>query len=402
MDEALSTFLSEVRLPRLEAVEIPIYDALGRVLAEDAVSNEDLPPFDRSAVDGYALRACDTFEASQLKPTMLKLTESDQVEANEAKEIWTGNTLPDGADAVVMLEYTRKVDGGIELLNLINPSENVSKKGEDVRKGDVAVKAGTRLKPHHIGMLAALGMTCLKVVRQPKVAILSTGGELVEPGEKPKPDQIINTNRLILSGMCRELSADPVDLGITKDDANEIEAKIRRGLEEADLVITTGGTSVGYPDLVPTVVSRLGSPGIIVHGVAMRPGTPTALAAIDNKPIFILSGYPVAAMMGFETFVRPVILKLSGVGSEPRPVLGAKLTRRVASALGRRVFLRVYAFRKNGQFYAEPIRTKGSGVLSTMIKANGYVTIPENREGLEEGETVIVHLFDKIGEEKVV
>ena len=163
------------------------------------------------------------------------------------------------------------------------------------------------------------------------------------------------------------------------------------------MVITTGGTSVGYADLVPAAVNQIGKPGIVVHGVTMRPGMPTALAVLNGKPVFVLSGNPVAAMIGFEVFVKPVLLKLLGIENEPRPLLKAKLTRRVSSELGRRVFLRVYAFEREGDFFAEPIRVRGSGILSTMTKANGYVIIPENYEVLEEGEWVLVHLFDKIG-----
>jgi len=265
-----------------------------------------------------------------------------------------------------------------------------------VQRGETAIKAGTRLKPHHVGLLAALGATHVNVVKKPKVAILSTGNELVELGRKAKPNQIVDSNKLIFSSMCQELGAEPLDLGIAKDDLGEISIKIREGLQRADVVITTGGTSVGYPDLVPAAVNQSGAPGVIVHGIAMRPGMPTALAVLQGKPVFILSGNPVAAMMGFEVFARPLILRLLGIESESRPVLKAKLTRKVASVLGRRVFLRVTVFERNGEFFAEPVRIKGAGVLSTMTKANGYVTIPENREALEEGESVIVHLFDKI------
>ena len=395
IDEALSTFVKKLKPERLGFERISIQAALGRVTAEDIQAKNDLPPFDRSAVDGYAVRARDTFEASQFSPKFLKLTENE-VHENEAREIWTGNPLPKGADAAVMLEYTKKAGGKIEVEIPVTPGGNVSKRGEDVQKGKVAIKAGTRLKPHHLGLVAALGTTYVKVVKKPKVAILSTGNELVELGHKAAPNQIVDTNRLIFSSMCQDLGAEPLNLGIAKDNLEEIGAKIREGLEKADVVITTGGTSVGYLDLVPTVVNQIGAPGVIVHGIAMRPGMPTALAILQGKPVFILSGNPVAAMIGFEVFARPLLLKLLGVDSEPRSVLEARLTRRVASALGRRVFLRVSVFERDGKFFAEPVRIKGSGVISTMTKANGYVIIPENREGLEEGESAIVHLFDKI------
>jgi molybdopterin molybdotransferase len=397
IDEALSILLKKLKPERLESEQISIHTASGRVTAEDFQAKNDLPPFDRSAVDGYAVKAQDTFGASQFNPKTLKLTENEGVREGEARQIWTGNPLPRGADSVIMLEYTKRITEKIEVGITVTPGGNVSKKGEDVQRGEVVIRAGTRLKPHHLGLFAALGATRVDVVKKPKVAILSTGNELVELGHKPKPSQIVETNRLILSSMCQELGAEPLDLGIAKDDLKEISAKIREGLERADVVITTGGTSVGYPDLVPMAVNQIGTPGVIVHGVAMRPGMPTALASLQGKPVFILSGNPVAAMIGFEVFARPLLLKLLGVEREPRSTLKARLTRRVASALGRRVFLRVRVFERNGEFFAEPVRIKGAGVLSTMTKANGYVKIPENREGLEEGESVIVHLFDKIG-----
>jgi len=396
IDEAFSIFLKKLKSERLGPERISIRSALGRVTAEDVLAENDLPPFDRSAVDGYALRAKDTFEASQFSPKVLKLTENKEIYENEAREIWTGNPLPKGADAAVMLEYTKRVGGKIEVGIAVTPGENVSKRGEDVQKGKVAIKARTRLKSHHLGLLAALGATYIKVVKKPKVAIISTGNELVELGHEAAPNQIVDTNRLIFSSMCQELGAEPLDLGIAKDNLEEIGAKICEGLEKADVVITTGGTSVGYLDLVPTAVNQIGAPGIVVHGIAMRPGMPTALAILQGKPVFILSGNPVAAIVGFEVFARPLLLKLLGVDSEPRPMLKARLTRRVASALGRRVFLRVSVFERNGEFFAEPVRIKGSGTFSTMTKANGYVIIPENRDGLEEGEPVIVHLFDRI------
>jgi len=394
VDDALSSFLRQLKPKRLDSEQIPIHAALGRVTAEDTRAKYHLPPFDRSAVDGYALKAKDTFGVSAFNPKIFKLTKN-KIRENEARTIWTGNPVPEGADAVVMLEYTKKFEDKIELGKAVTPSRNVSKRGEDVTKGDVAIKAGTRLNPHHLGLLAALGETHVNVVRKPKVAILATGSELVELGHKLEHGQIVETNRLIFSSMCMELGAEPLNLGLAKDDLKEISAKIQEGLEQADVIITTGGTSVGYPDLVPLAVNQIGKPGIIVHGVAIRPGMPTALAILKGKPVFVLSGNPVAATVGFEVFTRPTLLKLLGV-NEARPVIEAKLTRRVAAALGRRVFLRVRVFERNGSFFAEPVRVTGSGVITTMTKANGYVIIPENREGLEEGESVKAHLFSSV------
>jgi len=394
VDDALQSFLSQLKPERLDSERIPIHEALGRITAQDIRAKYNLPPFDRSAVDGYALKAKDTFGVSAFKTKIFKLTKG-KIHKNEARTIWTGNPLPEGADAVVMLEYTKKFEDKIELATSVTPGRNVSKMGEDVTEGMVAITAGARLTPHHLGLLAALSESNVNVVRKPKVAILATGSELIELGHKLEPGKIVETNRLVFSSMCMELGAEPLDLGIANDDLMEISAKIQEGLEEADAVITTGGTSVGYPDLVPLAVNQIGKPGVIIHGVAIRPGMPTALAILNGKPVFVLSGNPVAATVGFEAFTRPTLLKLLGI-NEIRPAIEAKLTRRVAGVLGRRVFLRVRVFERNGGFFAEPVRVTWSGVLTTMTKANGYVIIPENREGVDEGESVMVHLFSSV------
>jgi len=397
IEEAKKLFFNSLKIGRRKTEIVSVWCALNRVLAEDIIAEEDLPRFDRSAVDGYAVRAEDTFGASQFKPRTLKLTNASELESGEAKQVWTGNPLPKGSDAVLMLENVKPIgDSQIEVWTAVTPGENVSKRGEDIAKGEVAVKAGTRLKPHHLALISALGKSEVKVFKKPKVAILATGNELVEVGEKPREDQIYETNRVLLASLCHELGAQPIDLGIAKDNVEEISEKLKHGLEKADAVITTGGTSVGASDLVPTAINRLGEPGVLIHGVAMRPAMPTALAIVNDKPIIVLSGNPVAAFFGFEVFTRPLILKMLGVENEPRPVVTARLTRRTSTALGRKTFVRVRVFQQNGEFFAEPISARGSGIISTLTRANGYVIVPENREGLEEGETVQVHLFDSL------
>lgn len=399
VDDALGIFLDALKTKRLQLESISIEDAVDRVAAENIAAPTDLPRFDRSAVDGYAIRAGDTFEATQLKPHTFKLTREKIVRKGYAREIWTGNTVPKGATAVVMIEHTHKLKNRIEIIMPVTPGENVSRKGEDVRRGEIALEAGTRINAYHAGLLAALGISKVDVVRKPQVAIISTGNELVELGKGPSPSQIINSNRFVLSGMCQELGTEPEYLGIAKDDEKDIRAKIVEGLAKADVVITTGGTSVGVADLVPLVISKLDKHGIVVHGVAMRPGMPTALGILKRKPVFVLSGNPAAAVFGFEVFVRPTVLRLLGVQSEPRTWVEARLTRRVAGALGRRVYLRVKAIERKGEVLAEPVLAKGSGLLSSLTKANGYVVISEDREGLEKDEKVTVHLFSSINKE---
>jgi len=403
IEEAKRIFFEKLEIRKPETTRIPLKDALNRVVAENVTAEIDLPPFNRSAVDGYAVKAENTFEASQFAPKTLKLVKNDAVKENEAMEIWTGNPVPKGANAVIMLEYTRKINNStLEVWKPVSPGENISKRGEDIRKGEVVVRTGTRLKPHHLGLLAALRFTTIKVFAKPKIAVLATGNELIEPGETPKPDQIVEVNKLIISGLCQQLGCETIDLGIAPDNLNEIRNRIQEGLKKAHLVITTGGTSVGSKDLVPEAVNSLGEPGVVVHGIAMRPAMPTALAIVQKKPIILLSGNPVAAMIGFEVFAKPLIQRMLQIPTPEMFALKAKITRKVSSVLGRRSFLRVYAYRRNGEFYASPVRVMGSSILSTMTRANGYVVIPEDRGGLEEGETVTVYLFDFLGEEENV
>jgi len=396
IEDALKLFFKRVKPHKLESELIPVQKAYGRVTAEDIIAEVNLPRFNRSAVDGYAVRAEDTFEASPYQPKQLRIIEKGEISRGEAKPIWTGQPLPKGADAVIMIEHTKKVgENEIAVLRAAAKWHNVSMMGEDVKEGEIAVKAGVRLKPQHLGLLAALGVEQIKVTRKPKVAILATGDELIELGAEASENKIIETNRLVISWLCRELGAEPLDLGIVGDNEVAIREKILEGIEKADVVITTGGTSVGKADLVPLALQNIDSSSIVVHGIAMRPAMPTALAVINGKPVIVLSGNPVAAMIGFEVFARPLILKMLGT-DELRPRLKAKLTRKVAGVLGRKVFLRVKVYERSGEFYAEPIRTTGSGVFTTMTRANGYVVIPESREGLEENEIVTVHIFDNV------
>ena len=396
IDDALRTWLDVLQVKKCREVAVPLNEALKRVLAMDLIAKEDLPRFDRSAVDGYALSAKDTIGASQFTPVTFNLTELE-VDSKQAKQIWTGTPLPKGANAVVMIENTKKRDGKLEVWVQLATGGNVSKKGEDVKKGEKIMKAGTRLKPYHLALLAAMGNDEAQVVEKPRIAILATGNELADVGSKPSGNQIFESNRIMLAAMCHELGAEPLDLGIAKDDADEIAEKLGMGLRKCDAVITTGGTSVGEPDLVPDVVSNSGKPGVVVHGLALKPAMPTAVAAVDGKPVMILSGNPVAAVIGFEVFARPLISKMLGMRmEEPRPTVNAVMTRKVATALGRKTFVRVRVSQKNGEFLTEPVSARGSGAISTMIRGNGFVIVPENREGVKEGELVIVRLFGNV------
>jgi molybdopterin molybdotransferase len=348
-------------------------------------------------MDGYALNSADSAGASQFKPATFQLTDNRELGAKQARQVWTGNPIPKGANAVVMLENTRKINGKLEVWSQLATGENVSKIGEDIKKNGVIAKAGARLNPYHIGLAAALGYSQLKVAEKPRIAIVATGNELAEAGAKLSDNMIYDSNTVMISAMCRELGAEVTDCGVAKDNVDEIADKIRTALKTHDSVITIGGTSVGGLDLVPDAVNKLGKPGVVVHGVALRPAMPTALAVLEGKPVLILSGNPVAAVIGFEVFGRLIVCRLLGMSeTEPRPMLKAFLARRVASALGRKTYVRVHVTLKDGEFCAEPVSSKGSGSISTMTQSNGFVVVPENREGVSEGETVTVHMFGSL------
>jgi molybdopterin molybdotransferase len=402
VEKALERFFANVTVEKLNSELVSPEEAFGRVLAEDAISKVNVPSHDRAAMDGYAVVALDTFGSSQTSPALLSLVNrvdmgkypTFQLRRGEIAEIATGAVLPAGADAVVMLEYARKIDEKqVEILIPVTPGENVSKTGEDVRNGDLVLKEGTCIKPPDVAMLAALSTERVRVVRRPKVAIICTGSELIELGNPPSPGKILNTNRFLLSAMIQELSASPIYLGIAEDTVEDISRLIRLGLAEADVVTITGGTSVGGKDLVPDAIDLAGKPGMLVHGISIRPGMPTGLASVNGKPVVSLSGQPVAAMIGFDTFVRPLILRLLGTIEEPMPSVQAELSRRIASASGMKTFLRVVVRESERGYVADPITTSGSGLLSSMTQANGIIVIPEDKEGIEVGEVVTVTLF---------
>lgn len=397
VDNASEKFFAAVEFRKPKAISVPLDSALGRVLAENVIAERNVPRFNRSAVDGFAVKAEETTGATQFKPKVFQLSGSKRIKAGKAKQVWTGNPLPERADAVVMLEDTKQMMYKIDVWSQVTPGENVFKKGEDIQKGEIAAEVGTRLKPQHLGLIAALGQSKIKVFDKPKIAVLTTGNELTELGNKLEENQIYDTNKIVVSALCSEIGAEPLDLGIAKDEVREIAKKLKTCLSKADMVITSGGTSVGGLDLVPDAVNRVAKPGVIVHGVAMRPGMPTALAAADGKPILILPGNPVAAIIGFEVFARPLICRLMGMKQAAhRLAMPAKMTRGIATALGRKNFVRVRVYGHDDEMFAEPVSARGSSQISTMTKSNGYVVVSESRQGLAEGELVSVRLFDNV------
>ncbi len=398
LEEVLGEVLSA--LPRMPPERIPTISALGRIVHGNIVAERDVPHFDRAAMDGYAVVAADTFNCSQEKPARLKLVGectvgrvSDvEVRRGEAAQISTGAPMPRGADAVVMLEYASVSEGYVHVYKPVAPFQNVSRRGEDVKAGDVVIADGEVIRPQEIGLLLQCGVKKVSVAAKPRVAIASTGSELVDINEEPDVGQVVASNEYMLAALTKTYGGEPVYLGVVPDERDALRLTINKALT-FDMAVFSGGTSVGKYDYMPETVAEFGGKNV-AHGLTIRPGGPTAVFLIGRKPVFCLPGFPVAAMIAFESLVAPSIRKMLGAGKiDPRPVVEAVLVRRVPSTLGRRDFLRVKIEESGSGLIAIPLRVAGSGILSSMTRADGVVEIPEDVEGFDEGEKVKVKLF---------
>jgi len=374
--------------------------AAGRVLAQDVVSKIDVPPFDRSGVDGYAVQARDTFGASELKPVKLRLIGSADVgrptklviRRGGAVKIMTGAQMPRGADAVAMVEHTRTKGSRVEVLIPLTPGKNVSTRGEDVKAGEVVLLRGQSLRPQEVGMLASTGNVRVLVSERPRVSILATGGELRKPGSRVGPGQVVDANSYSLAAAVMTCGGLPRMVGVVPDDLALLQRALKKAVAASDLVLISGGTSVGERDVVPDAMAGLGE--LLFHGVAIRPGAPTAFGIIGGKPVFSLPGFPVSVLVAFDLLIRPTLRHMQGLPAERGFArVRAKLSRKVSSTLGRAEVVRVRLKRVRDEFFAEPLRITGSGILSSMTQADGFVIVPENVEGLEAGSEVEVELY---------
>ena len=381
---------------------LPVERALGRVLAEDLRSPGDLPSFRRSTMDGFAVRAADTFGASEGLPAYLTVVgevfmgQAPTVSPGSAEtvRIATGGVVPDGADAVVMVEHTQDVDAStIEVLRSVAPGEHVIQVGEDVRTGDLLIERGHTLRSQDIGGLMASGITEVKVAKPLRVGIISGGDEVVAPDTQPGPGQIRDVNSYTLAAMVERAGHVPVRMGIVPDVYEQLETAARTGLEQVDVLILSAGSSVSTRDMTGQVIASLGEPGVLVHGVALKPGKPTILAIIGDTPVFGLPGNPVSCMVTFDLFVAPTLHRLSGArGERLRQAVPARLSRNVASAPGREDYFQVRLEQRDGEAWAEPVFGK-SNLIYTLVKSDGMVRIDLDTSGLNEGEWVQVILF---------
>jgi molybdopterin molybdotransferase len=388
---------------RKETEKVPLKETRGRILAENVQSDIDLPDFPRSIMDGFALRGGSTFGASEANPAYLvvkgsvAMGESSNlfVGPGEAVRISTGGMLPEGADSVVMVEHTDTIDDTtIEVYRSVAPGQNMVTVGEDIQKGETILPAGRRIRPQESGLLAALGRQDVTVFKKPMIGIISTGDEVVPVDQVPGCGQIRDVNTYTLMNQVAELGAIAVPFGIVGDDYDALLAKCTRALEQCDLVLVSGGSSVGARDFTIDIISAMQRSSILFHGISISPGKPTILASIQNKQFWGLPGHVVSAMIVFSRIVKPFIEYISGMadGIRNEIKLTARLSRNLASAQGRIDFVRVRLIQKDGVNWAEPILGK-SGLISTMVKADGLVEIGMNTEGLDEGTEVEVILL---------
>jgi putative molybdopterin biosynthesis protein len=383
-EEAHARFARALDLSPLEAETVSLTDALGRVLAHDVVAAVDAPPFDRANVDGFAARASDTNGASDVAPKMLRLNEEviacghapgPNVAPGTATAIATGGVIPRGADAVVMIEQTELIEAEpprIELRRAAAPGQFISHAGSDIARGETLLRKGARIGSREIGMLAAGGLAEVAAVRRPRIAILSTGDELIAPGEPLPPAGVYDSNGAILAAAVTEAGGEPVAFGAFPDDEAALTRAVREALSKCDMVVLSGGTSKGAGDLSHTIVSKLGT--IVVHGVALKPGKPLCLAIADGKPVVVLPGFPTSAIFTFHTFAAPVICAWAALPPEAAEQVTARVPVRIASELGRQEFVLVSLIEGEHGPVAFPIG-KGSGAVTSFSQADGFLAI---------------------------
>jgi molybdopterin molybdotransferase len=383
---------------------LPLEKSLGRILSRDVVSPEDLPGFCRSSMDGYAVRARDTFGATESLPALLETggevvmgqLPSMGVAQGQAVKISTGGMLPEGADGVVMVEYSHPLDENtIEVSRAISPQENVIRPDDDFKKGSNVLLKGSPLRPQDLGVMAGLGLSRVSVYRRPKVAIISTGDEIIPVDQRPEPGQVRDINSYTLGAFCRQAGAEPIILGLCGDHFGQLKDMVERGLEEADTVWISGGSSVGVRDLTLKVFESFDNMELLVHGISISPGKPTIIARIGSCPVFGLPGHTASAMVVAEVFLVPFLSRLSGEVKFSKKMYyaaKAKLSRNIESASGREDYIRVKLEKRGEELVAEPIFGK-SGLISTLVEADGLLRVDRNTEGLYQEQVVEVMVF---------
>jgi molybdopterin molybdotransferase len=405
VEKALELLLKSTPFKTPVEINLPIEEAYGMILSRDAISPEDLPGFSRSTVDGFAVNSSDTFGATETLPSYLTVKAeilmgeetNYKIEKGEVAKIATGGMLPEGTDAVVMLEHTQQIDENmVEVLKPVAPGENVIQAGEDAQRGEHILKTGHRLRPQDIGALAGLGITDISVYEKPKVSIVSTGDEIVPAHQQLMPGQVRDINSYTLSGLISLAGGIPLRRGIFSDTYDVLRDIVAQSLRDSDMVLISGGSSVGTKDITAQVINDMGKPGVLFHGVSLKPGKPTIGGIIDSFPIFGLPGHPAAVTVSFEILVKPVLEELSGLyknkPDNDKHTVVAKIAKNISSSPGRQEHIAVAIEERNGELWAVPILGK-SGLITTLTRADGTFVIPLKKLGVQEGETVKVRLF---------
>jgi len=410
-DQFLTILSREEALARFEAALFPralrgeprkLADALGCALSEDVTAPIDVPPFDRSNVDGFAVRSADLASASETAPVRLRLNDeviacgvapTRPVLSGTATNIATGGPLPRGADAIVMVEHTQPAGPrAIEIRRAASPGQFVASAGSDIARGEALLRAGTIIGSREIGMLAACGIAAVAVVRKPRVAVISTGDELVQPGEALRPAAIYDSNGAIVTSAIDENGGEAHFLGAIADDEAALEAVMRKALADSDMLVLSGGTSKGAGDVSHRIIARLGKPGIIAHGVALKPGKPLCLAVCDGKPVIILPGFPTSAMFTFHDMIVPVLRRMAGLPPRADATVAARIPVRITSELGRTEFVMVSLVEGADGLIAYPTG-KGSGAITSFSQSDGFLKIDALADQMPAGTQAEVTLF---------
>ncbi|MCC6777214.1 MAG: molybdopterin biosynthesis protein [Hyphomicrobiales bacterium] len=405
-DEARARFARHIEQSPLSAERVPLAVALGRVLADDVIAPIDVPPFDRANVDGFAVRAADTAGAREGSARRLALNREVivcghapvlEVVAGSATTIATGGVIPRGADAVMMIEHTELVEDGpaIDVRRSVVPGQFVSYAGSDIARGELVLRRKTVISSREVGMLAACGIAEVAVVRRPRVAVLSTGDELASPGHALAPAHVYDSNGAIIAAAVVEAGGEPVALGAFPDNETALELAMRTALDACDLVVLSGGTSKGAGDLSHRIVSRLGAPGIVVHGVALKPGKPLCLAAIAGKPLVVLPGFPTSAIFTFHAFVAPVIRARGGLAPEAARMVEAQVPVRIPSEMGRQEFVLVALVEGEGGGTVAFPTAKGSGSVTSFSQADGFIEVDALASSVDPGTRARVTLIGR-------
>lgn len=398
--QALQVMESNISSEEQEAEKVSILESLNRISNADIKATSALPPFNRSSMDGYAVKAQNTFGASESMPALLQVTGEilmgspppSSLQEEETMSISTGGMLPEGSDAVVMVEYTESLGASdIAIYRPVAPGENVLLAGDDLKAGEILLKQGERVSSLHIALLAAQGSSEIEVLKKPVVGIISTGDELVDINTLPSPGKIRDVNSYSLAALVHEAGAVARRYALVTDDAASLKDVLTVAVNECHLVLVSGGSSVGTRDITAETIASLGKPGVLFHGVSMRPGKPTIFGIIENIPVFGLSGNPSSAMITFDILVKKAIFYKTGLPWREKLMVEARIARNLPSAQGREDYLRVALESREGVLWAVPIFSP-AGFLMTMLKTRGLVKIEQNLEGLKEGQTVKVVL----------